>query len=609
MGNSVTPPPSEKPEVPAGFLVDFITQQPVRATPEETEAVQVFAQRLVEDFGYPKKVITTRPQFRVRPRPSETRGRGYPVDIAVFSSERKLEDEAYILVECKRKTRKDGEKQLRIYLTMSEAPVGVWFNGKDHLYLLKQYRPDGTIDWVTLPTLPKWGQSISDIGLLTKSQLTVPTNLKAVFKDIRNHLAGNTTGITRDQALAQEIMNLLFCKIYDELNTAPDDLPDFRVGVDEKPQRMAERIRTLFKAVKSEYPDVFSAAETISLDKSSLRYVVGELQNFLITGATRDAIGEAFEVFIGPAVRGEEGQFFTPRNVVQMMIDLLDPQPGELLIDPACGSGGFLIVALERIWAKVESEAKKKKWTATQLESRRREIAMRCIRGGDKDSFLTKVTKAYMAIIGDGRGGIFCEDMLAEPDSWDNTAAQNMKLGKFDVVVTNPPFGSKIKVTGAHKLAQYELAKQWKGARNDSEGWTAEEDFRTEQAPQILFIERCIQFLKPGGRLAIVLPESIFGMPNYGYVVQYLFNNFKLRAFISLPEEVFQPYTHAKTCVVILENKPPNPDDDIDMAIADWCGHDSRGNPTVRRLEGGEEMLLDDLPKISEHLRPRLAWK
>lgn len=602
------PASTENTEIPAGYLVDFISQQRVKATPEEIEAVQVFARRLVEDFGYPKDAITTRPQFRVRPRPSETRTRGYPVDIAVFTSERKLEDEAYIIVECKRKTRKDGEKQLRIYLTMSAAPIGVWFNGKDHLYLLKQYHSDGTIDWITLPTLPKWGQSISDIGLLTKSQLTVPTNLKAVFKDIRNHLAGNTTGITRDQALAQEIMNLLFCKIYDELNTAPDDLPEFRVGVDEKPQRMADRIRALFKAVKAEYPDVFSASENISLDKSSLRYVVGELQNFLITGAKRDAIGEAFEVFIGPAVRGEEGQFFTPRNVVKMMIDLLDPQPGELLIDPACGSGGFLIVALEKIWAKVEAEAKKKKWTATQLEGKRREIAMRCLRGGDKDSFLTKVTKAYMAIIGDGRGGIFCEDMLAEPDTWDDSATKNMKFGKYDVVVTNPPFGSKIKVTGAHKLAQYELAKQWKRPKNDSDNWTSTEEFRTEQAPQILFIERCIQFLKPSGRLAIVLPESIFGMPNYGYVVQYLFNNFKLRAFISLPEEVFQPYTHAKTCVVILEKKTPSANDEIDMAIADWCGHDSRGNPTVRRLESGEDVLLDDLPKITEHLRPLLVW-
>jgi type I restriction enzyme M protein len=594
-------------EAPAGYVLDFITGEKVRGTAEEIEAVQVFAKRLVEDFGYPKAVITTRPQFRVRPRPSSENKSGYPVDIAVFSSERKLEDDAYMLVECKRKTRKDGEKQLKLYLTMSDAAIGVWFNGKDHLYILKQYRR-GAIEWVTLPTLPKWGQSVSDIGLLTRGQLSVPTNLKAVFKDIRNHLAGNTTGITRDQALAQEMMNILFCKIYDELDTAPDDLPEFRVGVDEKPLRMVERIRTIFKAVKAEYPDVFSGSESISLDKDSLRYVVGELQNFLITGATRDAIGEAFEVFIGPAVRGEEGQFFTPRNVVQMMIELLDPEPGEILIDPACGSGGFLVVALEKIWAKVEDEARKKKWTAAQLERRRREIAMRCIRGGDKDSFLTKVTKAYMAIIGDGRGGVFCEDMLAEPDVWREDAQDGMKMGKFDIVVTNPPFGSKIKVTGAHKLSQYELAKQWKAPKRSGGEWEDTTEYKKEQAPQILFIERCIQFLKPGGRMAIVLPESIFGMPNYGYVVQYLYKTFRLRAFISLPEEVFQPYTHAKTCVVVLERRAPNDDDEIEMAIADWCGHDSRGNPTLRVLESGEEVLLDDIPKIAESLQPRLRW-
>src|SRR5579884_910441 len=222
--------------LPTGFVRDFITGKLLKATPEEIEAVQVFARRLVEDFNYPKTRITTRPQFRVRARPSGGRSRGYPVDIAVFSHERKGEDDALMLVECKRKTRKDGEKQLKLYLTMSSAQIGVWFNGKDHLYLSKRYLQDGTIDWLVLPTIPKFGQSIADIGTLKRSQLTVPTNLKAVFRDIRNHLAGNTTGITRDQALAQEIMSVLFCKIFDELDTAPDDLPEFRAPVTEAVQ-------------------------------------------------------------------------------------------------------------------------------------------------------------------------------------------------------------------------------------------------------------------------------------------------------------------------------------------------------------------------------------
>jgi len=592
--------------LPTGFVRDFITGKLLRATPEEVEAVQVFARRLVDDFNYPKSRITTRPQFRVRARPSGGRSRGYPVDIAVFSHERKGEDDALMLVECKRKTRKDGEKQLKLYLSMSTAQIGVWFNAKDHLYLLKRYLPDGTIDWVVLPTIPKYGQSIADIGTLKRSQLTVPTNLKAVFRDIRNHLAGNTTGITRDQALAQEIMSALFCKIFDELDTAPDDLPEFRASVTEEVERIQQRITNLFERVKAEYFDVFNATDTISLDPDSLRYVVGELQTYEITKATRDAIGEAFEVFIGPAVRGEEGQFFTPRNVVHMMITLLDPEPGEKLIDPACGSGGFLIIALEHIWAKLEAEAKQKRWSASQLERKKKDVAMRCIRGMDKDSFLTK---AYMAIIGDGRGGIFCEDSLGEPNTWGGQSQAQVRLGLFDVVVTNPPFGSKIKATGSHKLAQYRLAKKWTLPKKKDAEWQETSTFRKEQAPQILFIERCIQLLRPGGRLAIVLPESIFGMPVYGHVVHYLYENYALRAFISLPDEVFQPYTHAKTCVLLLECKPPSPNDKIEMAIADWCGHDSRGNPTLRTTSTGEEVLLDDVPRIAEQLKSQLTWK
>ena len=596
-------------DLPPGHISDYISGGTVRATPEEVEAVQVFAKRLVEDFNYPKELITTRPQFRVRARPSGQRSRGYPVDIAVFSDQRKLDDDAYILVECKRKTRRDGEKQLRLYLTMSAAPIGVWFNGKDHVYLHKNYRPNGTIEWVTLPAIPRYGQSIADIGLSTRAQLTVPRNLKAVLKDIRNHLAGNTTGITRDEQLAQEIMAVLFCKIVDELATAQDELPSFRAGVGESPKKISKRVKDLFRAVKDEYSDVFSPSDSISLDDESLQYVVGELQSYLITEAPRDAVGEAFEVFIGPAVRGEEGQFFTPRNVVQMMVDILDPEPGELLIDPACGSGGFLIAALEHMWKKLEKEAERKGWSAAQLERKRRSVAIRAIRGLDKDEFLTKVTKAYMAIIGDGRGGIFCEDSLNSPEHWKDTTRSTVSLKGFDIVVTNPPFGSKIKVRGDQKLSQYRLAKKWKAPGQSPQSWKETRDLQRDQSPQILFIERCIQLLKPGGRLAIVLPESLFGMPKYGFVVSYLFENFRLRSFVSMPEDLFQPYTHAKTCVVILENKDPSDEDVIEMAIADWCGHDSRGNPTMRVNLEGDEVLLDDIPKIAEHLATRIRWE
>src|SRR5262249_31083058 len=190
-------------------------------------------------------------------------------------------------VECKQKTRKDGEKQLKIYLTMCSAQIGVWFNGRDHLYLLKEYRKTGTIHWSILPTLPKYGQSVGDIGQLRRKDLIRPTNLKSVFRDIRNHLAGNTTGITRDQQLAVEITAILFCKIYDELNTSPEDLPQFRAPHEEKGNRVQARIEALFEKVKEEYPDVFRSNELISLDPESIRYVVGELQNYCLIEAPR----------------------------------------------------------------------------------------------------------------------------------------------------------------------------------------------------------------------------------------------------------------------------------------------------------------------------------
>jgi type I restriction enzyme M protein len=347
-----TIPPQAAPvggnEVSAGFIIDFISGDEVRATPEELDAVQIFARRLVEDFGYPKTVITTRPQFRVRASPSGSeKGRSYPVDIAVFRNSKKLEDDVSIVVECKRKERKDGDKQLKLYLAMSAAQIGVWFNGKDHLYLFKRQREGGGFDWVELPTIPKHGQKLGDIGTLRRSQLVIPSNLKAIFRDIRHHLAGNTTGITRDQELAQEIMALLFCKIFDELDKAPEDLVDFCTTIDDKAETVRARVLTLFDRVKKDYPDVFRKGDVLSLDAASVKYVVGELQNYCVSQATRDAMGEAFEVFIGPAVRGEEGQFFTPRNVVQMIVEIIDPKAGETLIDPACGSGGFLLATNE----------------------------------------------------------------------------------------------------------------------------------------------------------------------------------------------------------------------------------------------------------------------
>ncbi|HUU29838.1 MAG TPA: N-6 DNA methylase, partial [archaeon] len=360
-------------ELKPGYIRDYISGKVVKATPEELQAVQVFARRLVEDYGYSKSQLQTHPQFRVRKRPSDEE-KSYPVDIAVFRSSEKIEETLFLIVECKKKNRRDGVAQLKLYLDMSPAEIGVWFKGDEHVYLRKIHYKDGSRTYEDLPNIPREGQRIEDIGLFKRKDLKKPSNLKAVFKDVRNHLAGMTTGITRDEALAQEIINMLFCKILDEQNTEPEESITFRAGIGERAEDVRNRIFGLFEQVKTAvFEDLFDQNETINLDAESLRYVVGELQNYCIMEADRDAIGDAFEVFIGPALRGAEGQFFTPRNVVQMMVEILDPKPGEKIIDPACGSGGFLITALEHVWKHLKEEAQRKSWKPRQLFKRETE--------------------------------------------------------------------------------------------------------------------------------------------------------------------------------------------------------------------------------------------
>lgn len=599
-----SPPVNPRP----GYLHDYVTGREIRDTPEERDAVQVFSQRLVEDYGYEKSQLVTHPQFRVRQRPSG--GKSFPIDIGVFpSGAAHTEDELFMVVECKKRNRKDGLTQLHAYLRMCGATIGVWFNGEEHVYQQKIIDKQGRVTFRDIPNIPRRGQRLEDIGHYLRKDLRPPSNLKAIFRDLRNYLAGHAVGITRDEALAQQIINLLFVKIFDEINTAPDAMVQFRAGLNEDPRSVRTRINKRFEEVRREYDDVFDGADDVRLDADSLVYVVGELQNYCIIEATRDAVGEAFEVFIGPALRGAEGQFFTPRNVVKMTVEMLDPQPGEKIIDPACGSGGFLITTLEHVWSQVDREAEAKGWSPELAERRRRDVAARYFRGLDKDSFLAKVTKAYMAIRGDGRGGIFCENSLAPPSEWHSAAQEAVGLGTFDVVVTNPPFGKKIKISGAELLAQYDLGHKWKKPRGGEPEPTSV--LHSHQPPQMLFIERCVQLLKPGGRLGIVIPESILGNPSYSHVIAWLRQRMEFRAVVTMPEPLFKTSgkggTHTKVCVLYLQKKSKSAgaSDQIFMADVKWCGHDSRGNPTIRVGPDGTEVLLDEVPTVAGRFRDR----
>lgn len=272
-----------------------------------------------------------------------------------------------------------------------------------------------------------------------------------------------------------------------------------------------------------------------------IKYIVGELQLYSLKDSSRDAVGEAFEIFIGPSLKGAQGQFFTPRNVVNMVIKMIDPDTDEKILDPACGSGGFLVESLRYVWSKLEAKATELGWPEAEIEAEKQKVAIKNFRGIDKDNFLSKVAKAYLAILGDGRGGVHCENSLDSFNNWSSKTTEDIQPGTFDVIVTNPPFGKKLAIDTTEILSLYDLGHKWK---QDSDGIFVKGELVDKQPPQLLFIERCFQMLKEGGRMGIVLLESIFGMPKYQYVVNYIQSKAKILAVVTLPEDLFQPHTH-----------------------------------------------------------------
>ena len=208
-------------------------------------------------------------------------------------------------------------------------------------------------------------------------------------------------------------------------------------------------------------------------------------------------------------------------------------------------------------------------WPEKEIYAEEQRIAIKNIRGIDKDNFLGKVAKAYMALMDDGRGGIFCENSLIAPSQWSSKAQEDIREGSFDVVLTNPPFGKKLKIDESEILSLYNLGRKWK---KDENGVFERTNLLMDaQPPQILFIERCLNLLSERGRMCFISPESIFCNPSHKYIVQYIKERAKISAIISMPEELFQPYTHAKTCVVYLEKGESSPSDKIFMGIARYC--------------------------------------
>lgn len=595
---------SEKVKLKEGYIHDLATGKPVDARKPEEQIRQEYEKVLYEDYDYNFGQMDIEVSIQ-RGEKNSKKNKDERADIVIYrtkdNSKRSLYEDILGVVEVKRPTRKEGIKQLTSYMSATSCYWGVWTNGKEIEYLYRNPRT-GEINRNFVYQIPKNGETFEDIGKISKANLKPANNLKLIFGRLLNSLYSNTN-ISRREKLGNEMIRLIFCKIWDEKYNY-DALPKFRVGFEEKPEEVQKRINDLFNEVKSELTadGVFDKSEKITLDASSIAYVVGELEQYSLLKTDKDVVGDAFEVFAESKLIGEKGEFFTPREVVKTAIKLIKPHPQDSIIDPACGSGGFLIYALEYIWGEMEKSKKYKGMSDLSLE--KRTIAEKYIFGIDKEIDLVKIAKAYMAIIGDGKGGVVQQNSLHNAEDFEGRAKElfvtdDGQFKKFKIVMTNPPFGSKTLVL-RDDSQYFDLGHKW----IKKEGTYVKTDEVKDTPIQELFIERCLTMLEDGGQLAIILPETYFHAPSTKYILEYIKKNNNIKTVIDLPHNTFRPHCNAKTLLLILEKGKPQ-QERITFAVAEEMGHNHQGKPIYRYDEKNHcftDEIWDDTKIIREEV-------
>jgi len=375
-----------------------------------------------------------------------------------------------------------------------------------------------------------------------------------------------------------EISKLLFAKTQDERELeqgfkddkkrAPKSEHEFRIKKDELPEEVGKRVKDLFERARNKYPEIFKGTSEdikyIKLRFPTIFHIVRELQGYTLQETSIDIKGSTYEYFIKGTFTGKGlGQFFTPRQVVDFMVDMVEPKRKHFIFDPACGSGGFLLTPMERVFDDIDNLYRQR-----GLENPKQEkwkFATRHLYGIDLNERMTWVSKMNMVMHGDGHGGIFQHDGLKDSEWIQPILDVVIKRGGFDIILTNPPFGSKIK--NQDILARYELGKG-----------------RKAQLTEVLFIERCLKLLKSEGILGIVVPDGVLSNTTLKYVRDFLDQNAVWRAVISLPRETFLPYgSGVKASLLFLQKKDVKgklKQGKVFMAIAENVGYDATGRTT-----------------------------
>ena len=599
--------------VAQGRVLDFIdghTQR--RETPEEYVRQEV-CKSLVREYAYPKADLEVEYTIRVGTRKPRA-------DVVIFTpGQPHTKEHVRIIVECKAKEvrasdKKEGIGQLLSYLdACPNVMYGLWTNGNGgERECFRCVVRDGIKVNEPVADVPEAGldeAAEADRPRFDRLKPATSDALLFAFRRCHNYIAGNQ-GLQKSQAF-WELLKLIFCKIHDERH---NDRVEFFVGPNERHSvggevKVVRRIETLFTTVKADFPTIFTDADAIGLNPDVLAYLVSQLQRYSLLDSDIDVKGRAYEEIVGSNLRGDRGEFFTPRNVCRMAVEMLDPGEGQLILDPACGTGGFLITAMNHVIGKVQSAERAKGGAVARIrqasEARVRQFAERRIVGIDFNPELVKASKMNMVMNNDGAGGLFQGNSLARPVTWDEGLRKANLMGRVDLLFTNPPFGLRIPVSDPKILEQYELAHTWTYDKA-ADKWRRGDSLQKSQSPELLFIERCVQFLKPGsGRAAIVLPDGVLGSPSLGYVRQWIMENTRVLASVDLHPDTFEPFVNIQTSLLVVERKESTlidveraanrmNDYDVFMAVADHFGHDKRGNVTYVRDEHGNEVVVTE---------------
>jgi type I restriction enzyme M protein len=513
------------------------------AKPEEIVR-QLWIYRLLTEYGYPRERIDVERVVYFGTRDSGL------ADIVVLHDDL---EHFYVIFEVKRPSRTAGKEQLKSYCNTEGAPIGVWSNGNE---IIRLHREEPNI-FVDIPRIPKVSESLRDIlterwtlKWLEEHDELKRTTLKKILLDLEELVLGNAGVKAFD-----EIFKLIYAKLYDEWNgiNNPDYQLEFFVG-DRSPEQVKMAINNLLGGAIRTWAGVFEPTDEVDLIDSHLKVCVSFLEKIKLFNSNLRVIDEAFEYLIPDVSKKKEGQFFTPRPVEDMAVRMLNPKPHEFLIDPACGSAGFLLHSVMWIAGGVI--------TGKELPTPAKNFAQNNIYGIDFAKEAVKIAKAINLIVGDGKSHIYgggAHGNSLNPSIWgDEIKAglrprllrfpnepekdrenQNKFLHlDFDILMTNPPFAGTVKERDILRL--YLLAEK--------NGRLVKKIGR-----HILFLDRSLQFIRPGGRMAIVLPQGLLNNTSAEYIRRFIIDEAKILAVVGLHGNTFKPHTGTKTSVLFLQ--------------------------------------------------------